>query len=289
MIAVTGATGKLGRHVIAGLLEKVPASEIIAAVRNPDKAADLAALGVQVRQADYSKPETLHSALTGADKVLLISGSEVGQRIPQHQAVIDAAKNTGVKLFAYTSILRADTSSLMLAAEHKVTEENILASALPFTFLRNGWYFENNTDQLGPALQHGTILGAAGDGRYASASRSDYAAAAVTVLTEPGHENKIHELVGDVPYTLSELAAVVSHQSGKSIAYSNLPPKDYEHTLVGFGVPAVLAHVFVDSDLGAARGEWDSPSRDLHTLLGRPTSTLSEAVTAFLESRTAEG
>ena len=284
MIVVTGATGKLGRHVIEGLLEKVPAKEIVAAVRNPQKAADLSRLGVQVREADYSKPETLRSAFASADKVLLISSSELGQRVTQHQAVIDAAKSAGAALLAYTSILRADTSPLVLATEHKATEENIRASGLPFIFLRNGWYLENQTEQLGPVLQHGAIFGTADDGHFASASRSDYAAAAVAVLTGSGEKNKVYELAGDTSYTLSELAAEVSKQSGKPVAYNNLPPSDYKNRLVSFGLPATLAEILVDAELGAARGELDSSSSDLRSLIGRPTTTLSEAVAAALKS-----
>ncbi|MGI4790427.1 MAG: SDR family oxidoreductase [Janthinobacterium lividum] len=284
MIAVTGATGKLGRHVIEGLLKKVPAAEIVAAVRNPEKAADLAALGVQVRQADYSDPETLTSAFAGAEKLLLISGNEVGQRVAQHQAVIDASKGAGVTLIAYTSILRADTSPLALAAEHKATEENIQASGLPFVFLRNGWYFENNTEQLDAALEHGAILGVSGEGRYASAPRGDYAAAAVAVLTGSGHENKTYELAGDTAYTLAGLAAEVSKQSGKPVVYSNLSAEEYKNILLGFGLPAALVDVFVDSGLGAAQGEWDSLSREFHSLIGRPTGTLTDAVRFALKS-----
>lgn len=282
MIVITGAAGKLGRQVIEGLLEKAPAAEIIAAVRNPDKAGDLAALGIQVRQADYAQPETLRSALAGAEKVLLISSSEVGRRIPQHQAVIDAAKSAGVKLLVYTSILRADSSSLALASEHKATEENIRASGLPFVFLRNGWYFENHTEQLGPAVQHGAILGGAGEGRFASAARSDYAAA-VAVLASPGHENKVYELAGDSSFTLSALAAAVSQQAGKPVMYHDLPAQEYQKALMGFGLPADFAAILADADLGAARGELDSASGDLRTLIGRPTVTLTEAVKAALE------
>ncbi len=284
MIVVTGATGKLGRLVIQGLLGKVPASEIVAAVRTPEKAADLAALGVGVKQADYSQPDTLRPALAGADKVLLISSSELGgPRLAQHQAVVDAAKAEGVRLLAYTSILRADTSALALAEVHKATEENIRASGLPFVFLRDGWYFENQTDALGPALQHGAILGT-GEGRYASAARADYAAAAVAALTEPGHENRVYELAGDTAYTLSELAAEVSRQAGKPVAYTNLPPEAYQAALEGFGLPAALAAYLVDADLGAAKEELDASSGDLRRLIGRPTVTLTDAVAAALKS-----
>lgn len=283
MIAVTGATGKLGRLVIAGLLEKMPASEIIAAVRTPEKAADLAALGVQVREADYDKPDTLASALAGADKVLLVSGSDLGaDRAAQHQAVIDAAKGAGVNLLAYTSELRAASSPLKLAAAHKKTEEDINASGLPFVFLRNGWYFENQTAMLGPAVEHGAILGAAGDGKFASAAIADYAAAAVAVLTSPGQSSKIYELAGDSPYTLAEMAAEVSKQSGKPVAYTNLPPDGYQSALVGFGLPAFMAEYLVDAEVCAARGELDDESGELHALIGRATMTLAEAVAAAL-------
>ncbi len=284
MIAVTGATGKLGRLVVAGLLEKVSASEIIAAVRTPDKAADLAALGVQVREADYTKPETWATALDGADKALLISGNDIAaDRVAQHQAVVDAAKRAGVKLLAYTSILHAETSPLKLAETHKKTEQNIKASGLPFVFLRNGWYFENQTAALAPALAHGAILGTAGDGRFASATIADYAAAAVAVLTQPGQENKVYELAGDAPYTMTEMATEVTRQSGKQVAYSNLPPDGYQSALVSFGIPAFMAEYFVDAEVGAAEGALNDASGDLHRLIGRPTSTLAEAVAAALK------
>lgn len=282
MIVVTGATGKLGHHVIQGLLQKVPATQIVAAVRNPEKASDLAALGVQLRRADYSKPATLASAFAGAEKVLLISSNELGERISQHKAVIDAAATANVKLLAYTSILRADTSTLALAIEHLATEELIRSSGLPFVFLRNGWYLENHTEALGPALQHGAILGAAQDGKFASASREDYGLAAASVLAGAGHENKVYELAGDNSYTLSELATEVSKISSTPVAYKNLTPSEYENALLGFGLPAALASLLADSDAGAAKGELDSTARDLHSLLGGPTTTLTEAVRAAI-------
>lgn len=283
MIAVTGATGKLGRLVIAGLLEKIPAAEIIAAVRDPSKAADMAGRGVQVRRADYSEPDTLRAAFEGAEKVLLISSNEFTGSGPQHRAVIEAAKGAGATLLAYTSILRADVSALTLSEKHKETEADVRASGLPFVFLRNGWYFENQTDALGPALQHGAILGAAGEGRFASATRADYAAAAVTVLTGAGHENRAYELAGDFPYTLSELAAEVAKQAGKPVAYNNLPPSDYQAALEGFGLPAMLAAFLVDAEVCASRGELDDASGDLHRLIGRDTATLADAVSAALK------
>lgn len=278
MIIVTGATGKLGRHVIEGLLAKVPASQVIAAVRDPAKAADFAARGVQVRRADYSKPETLDAAFAGAEKVLLISGNEVGQRVAQHQAVVNAARKAGARLIAYTSILRADSSRMALAAEHKASEELIRASGVPFVFLRNGWYFENYTENLAPALAHGALLGSTDGGRIAAATRADYAAAAVAVLTGSGQENKVYELAGDTPFTLAELAAEVSRQAGKPIVYKDLPAQQYQGILVGAGVPAGFAEILADSDVGASRGDLNDTTGDLRRLIGRPTTSVADAV-----------
>lgn len=278
MILVTGATGKLGRLVIEKLLEKVPASQVVAAVRHPDKAADLAARGVQVRNADYSQPETLGPAFAGVEKVLLISSSEVGQRVAQHKAVVEAARKAGVRLLAYTSILHAERSRLALAAEHKATEEIIRASGLPYVFLRNGWYTENYTENLGSALAHGALVGSAGEGRIAAATRADYAAAAVAVLTGSGHENKVYELAGDNPFTMAELAAEVSRKAGRTIAYNNLPPEQYQRVLEGVGLPGPYAGVLADSDVGISRGELNDSSGDLRRLIGRPTTPLADAV-----------
>ena len=205
-------------------------------------------------------------------------------RVAQHQAAIDAAKGAGVKLLAYTSILHADTSPLKLAAVHKKTEENLRASGLPFVFLRNGWYFENQTAMLGPAIEHGAILGCAGDGLYASASIADYAAAAVAALTAGGQENKIYELAGDFPYTIAAMAAEVTKQAGKSVVYSNLTPDAYQNALVGFGLPEFMAKLLADAELGASKGELDDASGDLHTLIGGPTTTLANAVAAALKA-----
>ena len=223
MIVVTGATGKLGQFVVEGLLKKVPANQVAVAVRDPDKAKAWAARGVQVRRADYSQPESLDGVFSKGDTVLLISANEVGKRFPQHSAVISAAKKAGVKLLAYTSILRADTTGMALAGEHKATEQALRDSGLPFVFLRNGWYLENYTEQLAPALQYGVVQGSAKEGRVAAASRQDYADAAVAVLTGTGHEGQVYELAGDTAFTLKEYAAEVSRQSGKPVAYVDQP------------------------------------------------------------------
>jgi NAD(P)H dehydrogenase (quinone) len=284
MIVVTGASGKLGHHVVAELVKKVPADQVVAAVRSVEKAASLKALGVEVREADYNKPETLAKAFAGAEKVLLISSNDLENRIPQQRAVVDAAKAAGVQLIAYTSILRADTSKLGLAKDHKATEEYIKASGIPYVFLRNGWYFENRTEALGPALEHGVILGAAGEGRFAAASRADYAGAAAMALTKDGQENKIYELGGDAPYSMAELAAEVSKQSGKQVVYQDLPEQKFAEALAGFGLPKPVAELVADSEAGAAKGELDRAGNDLSTLLGRPTTTLSAAVAAALKA-----
>ena len=281
MIGITGATGNLGQHVIASLLASVPAGHIIAAVRNPAKAADLAAKGVQVRQADYNDGASLDAAFQGATKILLISSSEVGQRAQQHQNVIDAAKRAGVSLLAYTSVLRADTSPLGLAAEHVITEAAIRASSLPYSFLRNGWYLENHTEHLAPVLEHGVVLGAAQDGRFSSAARADYAAAAAAVLTA-AQPQAIYELAGDQGFTLAQYAAEVARQSGKPIVYKDLPQADFKAALVSVGVPEGFADLLADSDAGAARGGLEDHGKQLSALIGRPTTTLFDAVKAAL-------
>jgi NAD(P)H dehydrogenase (quinone) len=282
MIAVTGATGHLGSLVVEGLLKKVPASQIIAAVRTPARAKVLADKGVQVREADYSRPETLKAAFAGATKVLLVSGNELGQRLQQHKAVIDAAKAAGVGLLGYTSLLRADTSTLELAPEHLATEKYLQASGVPFVLLRNGWYAENLTPGIGPALQQGAFIGASKDGRLAAATRAEYAAAAVAVLTGEGHENKVYELAGDAPFTRAELAAEVSRQSGKTIVYHDLPEPEYEKILATF-LPAALARITADSEAKAAKGELDDNSHTLSRLIGHKTQSLAEIVADALK------
>jgi NAD(P)H dehydrogenase (quinone) len=283
MIVVTGASGQLGRLVIEGLLQKLPAGDIAAAVRNPDKVKDFAARGVQVRQADYDQPDTLEQAFQGADKLLLISASEVGRRVPQHRAAIEAAKRAGVKLIAYTSILHADSSPLPLAAEHKETEALLRASGIPFVLLRNGWYTENYLAGIPAALQYGVVLGSAGEGRISSAARADYAAAAVAVLTSEDQAGQVHELAGDESYTLTELAAEISRQSGKSIAYQNLPEAEFRAALVGAGLPEGLATLLAESDTGASKGGLFDDGHQLSRLIGRPTTPLATLVKAALQ------
>lgn len=282
MIAITGATGQLGRLVIRQLLNTVPAAQIVAAVRSPEKAADLAVLGVQVRQADYTQPVTLEAAFQGVDKLLLISSSEVGQRAPQHAAVIAAAQKAGVKLLAYTSLLRADTSPLGLAAEHKETEAMLRASGLPHVLLRNGWYTENHIASVPAALQYGAVLGSAKDGRMASATRADYAAAAAAVLTQEGQAGKVYELAGDTAYTLTEFAAEIARQSGKPVVYKDLPQAAYAAALVQAGLPEGFAALLADSDVGASQGALFDNSRQLSQLIGRPTTPLTDVVKVAL-------
>lgn len=285
MIAVTGATGHLGRLVIEQLLQRVPPGQLVAAVRTPDKARDLAARGVQVRRADYDAPETLAAAFQGVDQLLLVSSSELGKRATQHQAAIAAAAKAGVRRIVYTSLLHADTAGISLAPEHLATEAALRASGIPWVILRNGWYLENHTENLGPALQHGAILGAAQQGRIAAAARADYAAAAVAVLTTPGHDGKTYELAGDQAFTMAELAAEVARQSGKPVAYADLPPANYAEALAGFGLPRPIADMLADADAGIARGVLDDRGGALGKLIGRPTTTLAQAVAAALKAR----
>jgi NAD(P)H dehydrogenase (quinone) len=279
-IAITGATGQLGRLVIAKLKGKVPAVDVVALARSPAKAADL---GVIVREADYAKPETLASALAGVDTLLLISSSEIGGRAIQHRNVIEGARKAGVRRIVYTSLLHADSSPLDLAPEHRQTEAEAKGSGIPFTMLRNGWYTENYTGFIGDALAGGAFLGCAGDGKISSAPRADYAEAAVTVLTGAGHEGKTYELAGDDAYTLSELAAEISRQIGRTIPYKNLPQAEYAAALVGFRLPEILARAIAGWDVGASKGALFDDGQHLSALIGRPTRPFTVAVADALK------
>ena len=274
-IGVTGATGQLGRLVVEKLKQKVAADTIVALVRNPEKAADLC---VEARAFDYTKPESLVASLKGIDKLLLISGNEIGQRLPQHKAVIEAAKQAGVKQITYTSILHADSSPLGLAGEHLATEVALKVSGLTYTILRNGWYTENYTRSAKGAVGAGAFIGNAGDGKIASAARVDYAEAAAVVLAGEGHENKTYELAGDEAYTLTELAAEISRQTGKTVPYNNLTEAEYAGILKSFGLPDGLAEMLADSDTGASKGGLFDDSHVLSKLIGRSTTPLAEVV-----------
>lgn len=282
MIAITGATGHLGQWVIKKLLETHNAQDLVAIVRNPAKAQALADKGVQVREADYGNPAALASALQGVEKLLLISSSEVGQRAVQHRNIIDAAKSAGVKLIAYTSLLRANTSPLGLHVEHMDTENYLAQSGVPFVLLRNGWYSENYLASVPAALEHGAFIGSAGEGKIASASREDYAEAAAKVLSLDNQAGKVYELAGDNAWTLAELAEKISALTGKTVAYHNLSEADFAAALQGAGLPEGFARLLADSDVGASKGGLFDDSRQLSQLIGRPTTSIDDSLKAVL-------
>lgn len=276
-IVVTGATGQLGRHVVEQLLEKVPAEQITAVVRDEAKGADFAARGVKLAVADYNAPETFGSLFAAGDKVLLISGNEFDKgRVGQHKVVIEAAKAAGVALLAYTSAPGSLTAAL--ADDHRGTEEALVASGVPYALLRNGWYHENYTENLAPVLEHNAVVAAAGEGRVSSASRADYAAAAVAVLTGEGHENQTYELGGDEAWSFAEYAAEISRQTGKEIAYSPVSVEAFTGILTGAGLPGPLAAVLAGVDASIEKGELVVSTGDLSRLAGRPTTPLADAI-----------
>lgn len=278
-VAITGATGQLGRLVIAELKALLPEGQIVALARSPEKAGDL---GVTARAFDYSRPETLTAALAGVDKLLLISSNEIGQRASQHRAVIEAAKAAGVKEIVYTSLLNADRSPLSLAGEHVETEAMLAASGIPHVILRNGWYAENYSGAIPSALEHGALIGSAGAGRVSGAARADYAAAAAAVLTSDGHAGQTYELAADQAWTLADLAAEISAQTGRDIPYRNLPEADYAAALIGAGLPEGLSQAIAGWDTGAANGALLNDGRALSRLIGRPTTPLADVVRAAL-------
>lgn len=284
MIAVTGASGQLGRLVIAALLNRVAPEQIVAVVRNPAKVEDLAAKGVQVREADYENPQALLAAFEGIDRLLLISSSEVGKRVAQHKNVIEAAKAAGVGTLVYTSILHADTSPMGLAEEHRETEALIREFGLPHVILRNGWYTENYLASVPDALQHGALIGCAGEGKISSAARKDYAKAAAIVLCSEGHTGKVYELAGDEAYTLSELATEIAKHTGNPMSYHNMSEEDYRNALISAGLPPTIAAMLAESDTGAAKGGLFDDSHQLSALIGRTTTPLETVVVGALNS-----
>ena len=284
MIAITGATGHLGRLTVQALLDRgVAADQIVALVRDPQKAADFAARGIQVRAADYHQPDTLKAALAGVDRLLLISSNDFQDRVGQHRNVIRAAREAGVRQLAYTSILNADTTDLMLAADHQATETELRQAGVPYTLLRNGWYIENYTGNLAQTFEHGAMIGSAGEGRFNPAARQDYAEAAAAVLTSEGHEHQTYELGGDEAVTMPQLAEELSRLGGRTVRYQSIPEAEYAEMLAGFGVPAPVATILADSDAGVQRGALATDRHDLSRLIGRPTTTLTAALSAALQ------
>jgi len=279
-IAITGATGQLGRLVIDKLKARVDPGQIVALARTPAKGADL---GVPVREADYARPETLQKALKEVETLLLISSSEVGQRAEQHRNVIEAAKAAGVRRIVYTSLLHADVSPLSLAEEHRTTEADLAASGIPHTLLRNGWYTENYTGGVPGAVSAGALIGSARDGKISSAARADYAEAAAVVVSSEGHVGKTYELAGDQAWTLAELASEVSRQTGRDIPYKDLAEADYAAALMGVGLPEPLAQAIAGFDAAAAGGALFDDSRQLSALIGRPTTPLSNSVAEVIK------
>ena len=278
-LAITGASGALGRLILQQLAARRPGETVVALARSPEK---LTGLGVEARRFDYNDAATLAPALAGVTTLMLVSSSEVGRREAQHRAVIAAAQDAGVGHIVYTSLLHADRSTLSLAAEHLATEAALKDSGLPHTILRNGWYTENYMASVPAALTHGAFIGSAGEGRISSAARLDYAEAAAVVLTGDGHQGKVYELAGDEAYTLADLASELSRQSGRTIPYIDMPEADYAGALTGAGLPAALAEAFASYDAKAAGGALFDDGRELSRLIGRPTTPLSASVAEAL-------
>lgn len=280
--AVTGATGKLGRLVLDELLQRANPGDLVALARDPAALAGYAAKGIEVRQADYDDPASLDAALAGVDRVLMISGNAVGQRERQHGAVIDAAEKAGVSYLAYTSVLNAQGSKLLLAAEHVLTEKLLEKSSLNYDVLRMPWYSENYTASLAPSIEHGAIFGATGDGRLSTATRADLAAGAVgALINSPG--GKVYELAGDQSWSMAEFAAELGRQAGKPVQYVNQSESDYAKTLESVGLPPPVAGFLASTSYLAGFGELYSESKDLSTLSGRPTTPISRTIADALK------
>ncbi|WMI64756.1 SDR family oxidoreductase [Aestuariibaculum sp. YM273] len=278
-IGITGATGQLGTLVVEQLKKRGFSDNLVALVRSTEKAK---ALGIEAREFDYNNSESLEKALIGIDRLVFISANEIGQRARQHKNVIDAAKKSNVNWVAYTSLLRADSSTLNLAGEHLATEQELKNSGVNHTILRNGWYSENYTASVPSAIENGAFIGSAGDGKISSAARLDYAEALAIVITNEEHKGKVFELAGDESYTLTELASEISNQTGKNIPYNNLPEEAYAGILLQVGLPEGLAKGLASWDVSASKGDLFDDNHQLSTLLGRPTTPLSKSISEVL-------
>ncbi|MCV0426107.1 MAG: SDR family oxidoreductase [Roseibium sp.] len=281
MIAVTGANGQLGRLALKHLVLLTEAP-IRALVRSPEKAQDLATDQVNVVQADYNAPDSLKIALNGVERLLFISGSDVGNRVPQHAAVIDAAKKADVEFIVYTSLLNVPQSSLILAAEHIETEKLLDQSGLAHVSLRNGWYVENFAGKIAAALEHGAVVGASGAGKFSAAGREDFAEAAARTVAGTDTTTRALELGGQPGFTLAELAAELSRQTGRHIPFRNLTESDYAGVLASAGLPEGFAKALADADRGAEKGELYNSSTALEELIGHPAKSLGEVISETL-------
>ncbi|MEV7132310.1 SDR family oxidoreductase [Arthrobacter sp. NPDC093128] len=278
-IVIAGATGQLGRLVVGELLQRgVPAGEIVAGGRSAEQLADLAGLGVRTASVDYNDPASVDSALSEGDTLLLISGNDIQNRTAQHETVIDAAVRANVAHILYTSVLAADSTPIILAPDHVKAEEYIRASGLPFTFLRNGWYTENYAAALATARETGTLLGSAGEGRVASATRADYAAAIAAVLTTPGHEGRVYELSGDYAWTYEELASAFSTVLGRTVSYDSVSSTEHASALEAAGLDPATAGFLAALDGSIREDALALTTGDLARLAGRPTTPLLDGL-----------
>lgn len=283
-IAITGATGQLGRLAVAALKTRAADAHLVALVRDPAKAADL---GIDARAFDYHAKDSLPAALKGVDVLVLISSSDFNDRAGQHRNVIAAAKDAGVKRIVYTSILKGDASPMILAGDHIATEAALQASGVSATILRNGWYTENYTGNLAGALQAGAVVGADASAKIAPATRADFAEALAVTAADDSHAGKVYELAGDEAFTMADYAAEVSRQAGKTIAHAPMSEAAYADLLKSFGLPEPVAAIFADSDARAGEGALLDDSHTLSRLIGRPTTPLKDAVAAALSPVTA--
>ncbi len=279
-IGITGASGKLGNWVVNKLKNRVADKDIVALVRTPEK---VASLGVEARVFNYDKTENLAASLKGVEKLLLISGNEIGKRFEQHSAVINAAKEAGVKYIVYTSLLKADNTSIALAPEHLQTEEALKNSGLTYTILRNGWYNENYTETAQNSLAQGALYGSSGEGKINSASREDYAEAAAVVLSEEGHQNKVYELSGDQAFTMKDYAQMMSEISKKDISYVNLSEEEFSKALEQVGMPTAMAKFYAGTHTSTLNGDLSDNRNTLSALIGRPTTTITQSLEVALQ------
>ena len=281
MILITGAAGSLGKATINFLLEKgYQAQNIIALVRDEAKAPDLKAKGVIIKIGDYDNYDSLLSAMAGVEKVLLISGSDVVKRSTQHENVVNAAKEAGIKHILYTSFQRkneSDSSPIAFVAKSHIDTENMVkSSGIAYTILRNNIYLDMLPIFLGEKVLETGVFFPAGETKSAFASRSDMAEAIANILIGKGHENKEYDLSNTESFSFQDIANSLSSLTGKGVNYFSPDKETYHQTLANAGVPAEYIGMFAGFAEAMKQGEFTETSTDLEKLLGRKPATAQE-------------
>jgi NAD(P)H dehydrogenase (quinone) len=281
MIAITGASGGLGRRVAELVLEQADPTQVLLLTRTPDRLKDLARRGARVEKASFKNPTGLKQVLVGVERLLLISTDAIGGRVDHHRQAIAAARHAGVWHVAYTSVAQpsSDNPSL-IAGEHAQTEQALRESGMDWTFLRNNLYAEGLIPAVQQAAESGLWVTNAGEGRTAYVSREDCARAAAAVLLTDGHEREVYDITGPEALTQAEIAAIAAEHAGVPIEVILQDDAEYAVDLEAAGMPAPVVELIVSFGEAVRRGFLSKVSTDVQALTGQPPRSVREVLQA---------